>query len=221
MKRGALLLTAILLGAIALGAIEIVSDAATGGVASRVSFPAWLAANLGAAPAQALIERFTGAGSTARDVLEGRLALARGDEATASRLLVAAGDAVATRALVDRIDAAGDYARARDTQRALVLQLEGAGGNRTVRADALWRLGQLDAEVGYREPPHRALEWRRALDDYRRALELVPLSVTILLAAGNQALLLGDRHAAIEYFERALASDPASIAAREGLQRAR
>jgi len=130
------------------------------------------------------------------------------------------GDALTVGAEVDRLDTAGDYAQARAMQRALVTRLQSQGANREVLADGLWRLGRLDAEVGYREPSRRRVEWTAALDDYRRALDLVPLSVTILLAAGNQALLNGDRAGAAEYFRRALASDPASVAAREGLQHA-
>ena len=130
------------------------------------------------------------------------------------------GDVLAASAEVDRLDARGDYRRARDVQAQLVARLQREGANREVLADALWRLGRLEAEVGYREPQRRRDTWRVALDDYRRALELVPLSVTILLAAGNQALLNGDRAAAADYFRRALANDPSSEAARDGLRRA-
>ncbi|MBV8601610.1 MAG: hypothetical protein JO359_08625 [Candidatus Eremiobacteraeota bacterium] len=129
-------------------------------------------------------------------------------------------DVLSQTAQVERLDAGGDYRGARDAQAALVARLEREGANREVLADALWRLGRLDAEVGYREPARRRPEWRAALDDYNRALELVPLSVTILLAAGNQALLNGDRAAAADYFRRALANDPSSEAARDGLHRA-
>jgi tetratricopeptide (TPR) repeat protein len=131
-----------------------------------------------------------------------------------------ADDVGAVRLQVERLDAAGDYRSARRLQRSFVARLRAEGANREVLADALWRLGQLDAEAGYREPAHRRVEWERALEDDRSALELIPLSVTVLLAAGNQALSNGDRVAASDYFRRALASDPASEAARRGLHRA-
>ena len=201
-----------------LATVQLLADGAAGDLASPASIPRGIAVGLGQGPALAASARLLD--GTTREVALGRLALARGDEATATRLLVDAGDEVATRASVDRIDAQGDYSRARALEGALVDRLERRGGNRTVRADALWRLGQLDAEVGYREPSHRRAQWYRALDDYRQALELEPLSVTTLLAAGNQALLLGERDAGAGYFRRALASDPSSLAARDGLARA-
>lgn len=177
---------------VAAAVIQFASDGALGGAAQPGSIPHAVANAAGAGPARAL------------------------GIAPAGPI----GDALAVGAEVDRLDAAGDYARARALQRTLITRLIAEGTNREVLADGLWRLGKLDAEAGYREPARRRADWRAALQDYRQALDLVPLSVTILLAAGNQALLNGDRNAAIEYFRRALANDPSSVAAREGLQRA-
>ena len=182
---------ALALAILAAAAVQFAADGAFGKAAAATSLPQTIAKLVGDGPARALgIEP---AGSSA--------------------------DALSIGAEVERLDAADDYRGARDLQAALAARLETRHANREVLADALWRLGRLDAEVGYREPPHRRLEWEKALQDYRAALELVPLSVTTLLAAGNQALLVGDRKAAAEYFRRALASDPSSAAAREGLQR--
>lgn len=177
---------------IAAAAVQFAADGALGSAAQPATLPRALANLIGPGPARAL-----------------GIAPAR-----------PAGDALAVGAEVDRLDAAGEYARARAMQRALITRLQSQGTNREVLADGLWRLGKLDAEVGYREPALRRAQWREALQDYRLALDLVPLSVTILLAAGNQALLNGDRPTAAEYFRRALANDPGSAAAREGLQHA-
>jgi tetratricopeptide (TPR) repeat protein len=70
-----------------------------------------------------------------------------------------------------------------------------------------------------RDAERRALE-RRALDWYERALTLAPNEETYLLAAGQQALTLGDKAAARGYYLRALEAVPNSADARAGLQRA-
>jgi tetratricopeptide (TPR) repeat protein len=178
-------------GALVAGAVQFVDDAALGDGAGTLSLPRALARAVGPGPAHAL--GFV----QPRD----------------------AHDALAERNEIDRIDAQGDYARARSLATALVARLRRERANREVLADALWRLGQLDAEAGYREPPHRRIEWRKALRDYQDALDLVPLSERTLLAAAYQAALIGEYDLAATYFRRAIASDPSSVEAREGLQR--
>jgi tetratricopeptide (TPR) repeat protein len=178
--------------ACAAGTIQFAADGAYGGAAVHDSLPYAIVARVGAGPARAL-------GIAPHGL---------------------SGDATAVSAGVDRLDARGDDRDALEMQRGLVAHLQAEGANPEVLAESLWRLGQLDAEVGYREPARRRSQWRQALDDYERALDLIPLSETTLLAAGNQALLNGERSQAVEFFRRALASDPSSAAARDGLHRA-
>ncbi|MBV8222174.1 MAG: hypothetical protein JO293_02330 [Candidatus Eremiobacteraeota bacterium] len=192
MRWRAFLLAAACAAAIVAAAIQIVADGALGGVATALSVPHAVAATLGDGPAR-------------------RIGLAP---------RAPAGDVLGVSAEVDRLDARGDYRAALALQAGLVVRLRGEGANREVLADALWRRGRLEAELGYREPLRRRVEWERALRTYQDALELVPLSVTILLAAGNQALLDGDRALAATYFERAVENDPSSAAARDGLHKA-
>lgn len=144
-----------------------------------------------------------------RDDLEGALLEARGDRGAAIARYVAAGDRVRVAEAVDRIDRAGDLPLALATQLQLVARLRALGEDDEL-ATAYWRLGQLDAEAGYRDPAARAAAWRRALGDYEDALTLEPLSETYLLGAGNQAFLNGALDAADGYFAQLLAVDPAS-----------
>ncbi|MGH7329259.1 MAG: hypothetical protein ACREJX_13000 [Polyangiaceae bacterium] len=173
-------------------AVQVLADAATGRAGADPSLPRFLSSTLGSGPAYAL-----------------------GLLRHSSRI-----DVLDLNAHVNRLDRSGDYRGADELQREIVERLS-AGDDKVLLADALWRLGQLDAEIGYVEKPQRRAQWEEALKDYERALQLEPLSETILLAAANQALLNGDRKDALDYFNRAVAVDPASTAAREGLRRAR
>jgi len=177
---------------LAAAAMQLVADGATGQAGGRFSVPRLIARAIGPQPAHAL--GLFPPNSTA--------------------------DVLTVRAHVDALDKAGDYRGALALDRSLVARLEGDRLDQVALADALWRLGQLDAEVGYVEPPKRRAQWRAALADYERALQLEPLSETMLLAAANQALLNGDRDASLQYFQRAIAVDPGSAEAREGLHRA-
>lgn len=173
------------------GVVQVLSDGATGRAGADPSLPRFLASRLGSGPAYAVgLVRH----SPRTDILE-------------------------LNARVGQLDRSGDYRGADELEREIVERLS-RGDDKVLLADALWRLGQLDAEIGYVEKPNRVAQWQGALKDYERALQLEPLSETILLAAANQALLNGDRKAALDYFNRAIAVDPASAAAREGLHRA-
>lgn len=183
----------ILLGALVVIAVtvQVFSDGALGSAASPKSLPRFVAATIGAGPAY-------------------ELGLLKRSPRT---------DILDLNARVEQLDKSGDYRGATELQHEIVERLS-AGDDKVLLADALWRLGQLDAEIGYIEKSDRVAQWQRSLKDYQRALQLEPLSETILLAAANQALLNGDRKVALDYFKRAIAVDPASGAAREGLHRA-
>jgi len=173
-------------------AVQVIADGATGRAADAVSLPRLAASTIGDGPARALA---LFPQSSAVDVLS-------------------------INAHVEQLDKSGDYRGAVALQRTLVLRLERESNDQTALADALWRLGQLDAEVGYVEKAQRREQWQQALRDYRQALQLEPLNETYLLAAGNQALLDGDRAEALGFFDRAARVDPGSQDAREGLHRA-
>jgi tetratricopeptide (TPR) repeat protein len=176
----------------AVATMQIVADGATGKAGDRISIPRLVASTLGDRPARAL-------------------ALFPPNSAA---------DVLTVRAQIDSLDKAGDYRGADALDRALIERLTHESTDQVALTDALWRLGQLDAEIGYVEKPTRRAQWQAALNDYERALQLEPLSETILLAAANQALLNGERDVAVQYFQRAIAVDPGSVDAREGLHRA-
>jgi len=188
----AMLARVLAVAAIAAGAMQVIADGATGKAADKVSVPHLIASALGDGPARAL-------------------ALFPPNSAA---------DVLTVRAQIDALDKAGNYRAADALDRTLVARLARDGTDQVALADALWRLGELDAEIGYVERDTRRAQWQAALKDYERALQLEPLSETMLLAAANQALLNGDRATALGYFQRAIAVDPASADAREGLHRA-
>jgi tetratricopeptide (TPR) repeat protein len=177
---------------LAAAAMQVIADGAIGQAGGRFSVPRLVAKTIGDRPSHAL--GLFPPNSTA--------------------------DVLTVRAQVDALDKAGDYRGAIALDRTLVARLDHDRLDQVALADALWRLGQLDAETGYVERGKRRAQWGAALGDYERALQLEPLSETMLLAAGNQALLNGDRPTALQYFQRAIAVDPGSADARAGLHRA-
>ncbi len=177
---------------LAAAAMQVIADGATGQAGGRFSVPRVVAKMIGDRPAHAL-------GLFPPN---------------------SAADVLTVRAQVDALDKAHDYNGALALDRSLVARLEHDRMDQVALADALWRLGQLDAEVGYVERAKRRAQWQDALKDYERALQLEPLSETMLLAAGNQALLNGDRDSSLQFFQRAIAVDPGSTEAHEGLHRA-
>ena len=188
------IILAIVIGLILLAAaaMQVIADGATGQAAAHDSIPRLVAHLVGNQPAR-------------------ELALFPPDSPT---------DVLTVRAQIDELDKAHDVHGADRLARSLVARLQRENTDQVALADALWRLGELDAELGYVEPATRRAEWQLSLKDYERALQLEPLSETMLLAAGNQALLNGDRPAALQYFQRAIAVDPGSTDARAGLHRA-
>ena len=134
--------------------------------------------------------------------LRGRIAEARGDRAAAVAAYVRAGDVVRAQALIDAT-AATDPARALTDQERLVAALRDDRDASEVTGQAWWRLGQLRAAAGYRDPAHRAQLWRSAEAAYEQALRLAPNEETYLLAAAYQSLANGDARAAQRWYARA------------------
>jgi tetratricopeptide (TPR) repeat protein len=232
-----------------MGVVQAAAMALYGDLAHKPALPALLPPALGmalarplgsrrapallrAAYAQALLHRGARAaaaaivadlpdGAAAAD-LRGQLAEVSGDPARALPYYVAARDFERAQQLIDVDDANGGVSGDMALEQQLVLALSSdadAGG----RARALWRLGQLTEEET-RASASRAASMalsRRALGWYERALALAPNDETYLLAAGQQALTVGDKAAATRYYERALDAVPNSAAARNGLDRAR
>jgi tetratricopeptide (TPR) repeat protein len=152
--------------------------------------------------------------------LQGQLAERRGDAGAAIEWYARARDFERAQQLIDAAAADPRGAQAEPLEARLIAGL-GDAADAGVRARAFWRLGQLTMARAAAAPAaeRRALE-RRALDLYERALALAPNEETYLLAAGQQALTLGDKAAARGYYMRALDAVPNSADARAGLQRA-
>jgi tetratricopeptide (TPR) repeat protein len=156
--------------------------------------------------------------------LRGQLAESRGDAAAAIEWYARARDFERAQRLIDVSAAARRGVQAEQLEARLVAAL-GDDADAGVRARAFWRLGQLtqaraaQAPAALPPPVRLALE-RRALGWYDRALALAPNEETYLLAAGQQALTLGDKTAARGYYLRALDAVPNSADARVGLRRA-
>ena len=232
-----------------LGLIQLGSDALLGSYAVPGSFPAELPASLGLAIDGALVKVLPWpmlhellADAALRDgnlelaqaqiealppskykrALEGRLYEAQGKTNEAFLAYLDAGDIATLAQSVQRADPnhIGDVKEAIRRERLIVERLRNDPARLDALAAALWTLGSLDAEQGYREADVRAAAWARALADYQAALELTPLSEQVLLAAGNQALLLDEPRLALTYFRRAVDGDPRSADAFAGLGKA-
>lgn len=221
---------------VVLGAVQLASSAAYGDLAARLSLPAALHAAdpallrplLGDASARAAAALHDGdlAGAErliatlpddARTAdLRGQLAQAHGERDAAIAQYVRAGDVTRAQALIDGI-VATEPARALADQRLLVAALRDDPGAGEVTGQAWWRLGQLQAAEGYRDPAHRAATGREAETSYERALALAPNEETYLLAAGYQSLANGDRAAAARWYTRAAEVVPNSADAYAGL----
>jgi tetratricopeptide (TPR) repeat protein len=170
-----------------------------------------------AAAAEAIVMQLPAGPGTAD--LRGQLAERRGDPAGAIEWYVRARDFERAQRLIDGYDRPAQIGQAGQLEARLVEAL-GNSADAGVRARALWRLGQLTQARAVVEPAAAQAFERRALGCYERALQLAPNEETYLLAAGQQALTLGDKRAALGYYQRALDAVPNSADARAGLQRA-
>lgn len=152
--------------------------------------------------------------------LRGIIAEARHDLRSAVDAFIEANDVEHAQALVDAIERDGEGARATALEDRMIARLEVGSGHTEVLAVALWRRGQLEEAAVAREPGRVLPDERASLAYYVRALALAPNDETYLLAAGGQALTLGDRAQARSFYERALEVVPTSADARAGLERA-
>jgi len=222
--------------AVGLGAVQIASSAAYGDLAARGSLPAVLHAAdpallrplLGDAGARAAAAIHDGDLAGAEHLLgtlpddartadlRGQIAQARGERDAAIAHYVRAGDVTRAQALIDGI-VATEPARALADQQLLVAALRDDPGAGEVTGQAWWRLGQLQAAEGARDPTRRAAAGRDAETSYERALALAPNEETYLLAAGYQSMANGDRAAATRWYTRAAEVVPNSADAFAGL----
>lgn len=222
--------------AIGLGAVQLASSAAYGDLAAGHSLPAALHAAdpallrplVGGARARAAAALHNGDLTTAESLLatlpddaetadlRGQLAQASGQRDAAVTQYVRAGDVVRAQALIDVV-ASTDLARALDDQQRLVAALRDDSDAAEVTGEAWWRLGQLQAAEGYRDPAHRAATGREAENSYERALALAPNEETYLLAAGYQSMANGDVAAATRWYTHAAEVVPNSADAYAGL----
>ncbi len=219
-----------------LGAVQLASTAAYGDLAVRPSFPAALHDHapvllrpfLGNAQARAEAAVHDGDLATAERLaatlpddpesadIRGRIAEARGHRDAAVQLYIRAGDAVRAQALIDAL-AVTRPDRALADQALLVAAHQDDPSAGEVRGEAWWRLGQLQAAAGYRNPSRRTAYWRQAESSYEHALALAPNEETYLLAAGYQSLANGGVAAALRWYTHAADVVPNSADAYAGL----
>ena len=219
-----------------LGAVQLASSAAYGDLAARPLLPAALHERaprllrpfVGDARARAAAAVHEGDLAAAEQLiaalpedaqtadLRGRIAAARNDRDAAIREYVRAGDVVRAQALIDAL-ATTAPARALADQERLVAAHADDPNAAEVRGEAWWRLGQLQAAVGYRDAAQRPALWRKAEASYERALALAPNEETYLLAAGYQSLVNGDVAASQRWYARAAEVVPNSADAYAGL----
>jgi tetratricopeptide (TPR) repeat protein len=219
-----------------LGAVQLASSAAYGDLAAHPSLPAALHARapdllrpfLGTARARAAAAVHDGDLASAERLiaslpddaetadLRGQIAQARGNRDDAVQLYVRAGDVVRAQALIDAL-AATQPDRALADQALLLAAHQDDPNAGEARGEAWWRLGQLQAAAGYRNPAQRTADWRNAEASYERALALAPNEETYLLAAGYQSLANGDAAAASRWYTHAADVVPNSADAYAGL----
>lgn len=169
--------------------------------------------------AEALREAVRLPASPTRDELLARIAHASGDDSLALEYFLAAPDvaavedAVQTRA--SRSPAAG-YA----LERLLEVRLALLGTHPDDVAEAYFQLGQLANRQAWREVPdskRQGLWLYRGMSGFASAVDLAPLSDKYLIAAANQAMLLGDLTRSQSLFARAVDANPGSADAIAGL----
>jgi len=160
------------------------------------------------------------AGAPERAALEGRLAELEGDGASASRDYLAAGDRDGVQRRAQALAGARRIDEALALEHQLLERLQDDPEQVDALADTWLSVGRLEQMRAYGLGTATAAGQAaagRSADAYARAVALAPLSERYLLAAGTQALNLGDLDAAAGYFTRARDADPTAAEAYAGL----
>jgi tetratricopeptide (TPR) repeat protein len=158
--------------------------------------------------------------SADRAALEGALAEGRGDGGAAVRAYLAAGDLDGLERAIARVERTGRIPEALALQQAVVARLRADPAQSESLARAYLALGRMEETQAYQFAPGDARRYRHELQSgsaYARALALAPYDERALIAAGNQALNLGDLASAERYFIRAQDANPVSASAFVGL----
>jgi tetratricopeptide (TPR) repeat protein len=157
--------------------------------------------------------------SPIRDELLARISQARGDGQIAYEYYLAAPDVAAVQTAIEareRRDPAAAYA----LERVLEVRLARLTTHPDDVAEARFREGLIANQQAFREVPasRRQGFWLgRGMDAFVSAVDLAPLSDKYLIAAANQAMLLGNLDRAQSFFARAAGANPGSADALAGL----
>jgi tetratricopeptide (TPR) repeat protein len=157
--------------------------------------------------------------SPTRDELLARIARSGGDETLALEYFLAAPDVAAVDETVERRalrSPADGYA----LEQLLGVRLALLGTHPDDVAEASFRSGELANRQAWREIPDskRQGAWlHRGMSGFQKAVDLAPLSEKYLIAAANQAMLLGDLTRSQALFARAVDANPGSADAVAGL----
>ncbi len=157
--------------------------------------------------------------SSTRDDLLARTAIARGEGALAFEYYLAAADVAAVQSIIET-RAVRNPAAAYDMEGVLERRLVLLTTHPDDVAETHFRMGELANRQAWREVPgsKRQGYWLdRGMRDFFAAVQLAPFSERYLIAAANQAMLLGDLNGAQRLFARAGDADPASANAIAGL----
>jgi hypothetical protein len=154
-----------------------------------------------------------------RDELLARAAQLHGQDMLAAEYFLAAPDPVAVDAAAER-RASQNPAAGYSLERLLRERLARSGTHPDAVAEASWKMGLLANRQAWRQIPGSPAQRRwleRADRDFETAVSLAPFSERYVVAAANQADLVGDRPRARWLFAHAGEIDPGSADAIAGL----
>jgi len=156
--------------------------------------------------------------SPVRDELLARIAQARGEPDIAFEYYLAAPDVAAVESVVER-RATRSPADGYALENLLQVRLARLTTHPDDVAEAHFRAGQLANRQAWREVPDSKRQgfWLyRGMNQFAAAVDLAPLSDKYLIAAANQAMLLGDLGRSQALFARATDANPGSADAIAG-----
>ena len=153
-----------------------------------------------------------------RAELSGALAEHRGDTAAARAAFLEAGDLDDVERRVEALASSGRGDEALRLQRDAIARAERDPAQAGNVPEAYYRLGLLEQQLAYQIPDigARTVPQQQSLADYRKAADLAPLEERYLIAAGNEAINVGELDPALGYFGRARDADPSSADAIAG-----